>query len=158
LTSPVNVGRSFWLRLASWASTGSLNASRVLRLSKNSRRSAKNETNEVLTVSEFRRWRRNVLVGYVFLVLGFATTFLKVEGDQKQGNENAEALSGLVGRLQKDESSQLANRARNVTVWCSAINEGRDFDRRLVGTFHIPYGLGDLPCSSLAAATKKSAR
>jgi hypothetical protein len=67
-------------------------------------------------------------------------------------------LKSLTDHVASGSHAQLINRATNVETWCSAINQGRDYNRAYINSFsHVrgghPYTLRDLDCRTLIAKT-----
>lgn len=70
-------------------------------------------------------------------------------------------LSQQTRRLNADVQGQTRNREINVSVWCDAINQGRDYNRALVA--HLTggrkrYTLKNLPCQALERNTLASSK
>jgi hypothetical protein len=69
----------------------------------------------------------------------------------------SDATRKLALRLAEDSRNQLINRGANVETWCvGGINEGRQYDRRFVESFHAHYTLSDKDCTALIRKTLES--
>lgn len=63
----------------------------------------------------------------------------------------------IAQEVRSNAQNQLVNRATNVETWCvGGINEGRQYDRRFVESFHAHYTLSDKDCAALIRKTLES--
>lgn len=109
----------------------------------------------MMTVSkkEFDSWRRNVIVGWIILLIGVGLGFARIESTANEAGNTAKGLASLVSYNEQAAKNQQINRTSNVAVWCGAINENRIEARRLGGA---QYSLPNLNCKQLEEQTARS--
>lgn len=102
-------------------------------------------TDKAGSTANIRRYTRRALTGYIILVIGGLFLFGQFESQNT--------------KIAQISANQLSNRVANVSVWCGAINEGRNEDRARAaksppGT--PPYKLKNLNCAQLEKETAQS--
>jgi hypothetical protein len=87
------------------------------------------------------------------LILGFLVIVALLAYNIYLGESNRSGLAA-------NERKQLLNRVANVRTWCSAIDQGRNYDRELVGLLdpQAHYTLRNLDCKTIEAKTLASAK